>query len=190
MKLIFTILAAFLAFALTPANAHTRYRHHDRQQAWHDPWQSAWGAHQGAQQVWGWGGSHEPQTAPHKRLRAARAYSHEAHYATSGELLPHPAGCPHTAFCGCGAALEVFGRPIRDLWLAANWFAFPRAAPGAGMAAVRSHHVMVIREYLGNDRALVYDANSGHHLTRLHEVSLRGYTIVDPHGGRRHYAGI
>jgi len=74
----------------------------------------------------------------------------------------------------------MFGRPIRELWLAANWFRFPRSAPGPGTAAVRQHHVMVIREYLGGGRALVYDANSGHHLTRVHVVSLAGYTIVKP----------
>lgn len=35
-------------------------------------------------------------------------------------ILPHPPGCPRRAFCGCGAAVEVFGRPIRSLWLAAR----------------------------------------------------------------------
>lgn len=112
-------------------------------------------------------------------------YRHHARivYADRGEILPHPAGCPRTEFCGCGAAEEIFGRPIRWLWLAANWLGFPRAAPGYHMAAVRQHHVMVIRQYLGDDRAIVYDANSGHHLTRVHEVSLAGYRIVDPNGG-------
>ena len=99
-----------------------------------------------------------------------------------GAIIAHPAGCPARAFCGCGAAVELFGRPVRDLWLAANWFRFPRAAPGPSMAAVRAHHVMVIRQYLGAGRALVYDANSGRGLTRVHVVSLHGYAIVNPKG--------
>jgi hypothetical protein len=86
------------------------------------------------------------------------------------------------AFCGCGAAVEVFGSPIRGLWLAANWLRFPPAEPGPGMAAVRPHHVMIIRAYLGDGRALVYDANSGGHLTRVHVRSLRGYSIRNPRG--------
>ena len=102
------------------------------------------------------------------------------------EILPHPSGCPRTAFCGCGAASYLLGSPIRNLWLASNWFSFPRAAPGPGMAAVRRHHVMAIISYHGDGTATVYDANSGRHQTRIHQVSLRGYVIVDPH---RRYAG-
>lgn len=101
----------------------------------------------------------------------------------TSDVVAHPAGCPRVAFCGCGAAIEVFGRPIRALWLAANWFRFPRAEPAPGMAAVRPHHVMVIREIRGDGRALVYDANSGGHLTRVHVRSLAGYRIVNPRGG-------
>jgi hypothetical protein len=97
-----------------------------------------------------------------------------------GEVVSHPAGCPRIAFCGCGAAVEVFGRPIRALWLAREWFRFPRAEPSAGMAAVRAHHVMIIREYLGGGLARVYDANSGRHLTRVHVRSIAGYRIVNP----------
>jgi hypothetical protein len=101
---------------------------------------------------------------------------------TQGQVVAHPAGCPRVAFCGCGAAVEVFGSPVRALWLAVNWLKFPPAAPGPGMAAVRPHHVMIIRAYLGDDRALVYDANSGGHLTRVHVRSLRGYSIRNPRG--------
>src|SRR3569623_3640440 len=48
-------------------------------------------------------------------------------------ILPHPAGCPRRAFCGCGAAVEVFGKPVRSLWLAATWLRFPRATPAPVM---------------------------------------------------------
>ena len=98
----------------------------------------------------------------------------------AAQILPHPPGCPRRLFCGCGAAVEVFGRPVRNLWLAANWLKFPPAAPAPGMVAARSGHVMVIRQYLGNNRALVYDANSGGGLTRVHVRSLSGFSIRNP----------
>ena len=100
-----------------------------------------------------------------------------------GEIIAHPEGCPRTEFCGCGAALRIFGAPIRALWLAANWFHFPRALPAPGMAAVRQHHVFVLEQHIAGDIWMAYDANSGHHLTRIHPRSIAGYTIVNPHGG-------
>src|SRR5690349_19839535 len=45
------------------------------------------------------------------------------------QLLPHPVGCPASRFCGCGASIEVFGKSIRELWLARAWFKFPRTSP-------------------------------------------------------------
>lgn len=99
-------------------------------------------------------------------------------------VVSHPAGCPARAFCGCGAAVRIFGRPIRNLWLAANWFHFPRAAPAPGMAAVRRHHVFVLERHLAGSIWLAFDANSGHHRTRIHPRSIAGYAIVDPRGGR------
>ena len=99
-----------------------------------------------------------------------------------GEVVAHPAGCPSRAFCGCGAAVRIFGHSVRNLWLAANWFRFPRAAPAPGMAAVRRHHVFVLEQHIGGDRWLAYDANSGGHATRVHARSIAGYVIVNPHG--------
>ena len=99
---------------------------------------------------------------------------------TVGHVLPHPPGCPRRAFCGCGASVEVFGRAIPSLYLAANWLKFPKATPGPGMVAARRGHVMVIRQYLGGNRALVYDANSGRGLTRLHVRSLAGFSVRNP----------
>ena len=95
-------------------------------------------------------------------------------------IVAHPAGCPARQFCGCGAAVRVFGRPVRDLWLAANWYRFPRAAPAPGMAAVRPHHVFVLEADLGGGVWQVFDANSGHHATRIHARAIAGYTIVNP----------
>ena len=93
-----------------------------------------------------------------------------------------PAGCPR-AFCGCGAAIHVFGRVVPELNLAANWLRFPRTSPAPGMAAVRRGHVFVLEQSLGGDMWMAYDANSGGHATRIHARSLRGYTVVNPHAG-------
>jgi hypothetical protein len=101
----------------------------------------------------------------------------------SSAVVSHPAGCPATAFCGCGAAVRVFGRPIRDLWLAANWLRFPRAAPAPGMVAARRGHVFVLESHIGGSTWLAWDANSGHHATRIHARSIAGFAIVNPHGG-------
>lgn len=95
-------------------------------------------------------------------------------------IVAHPAGCPSRAFCGCGASIRVFGHSVRELWLAANWFKFPRSAPVPGTVAVRRHHVMVLEADLGGGIWRVYDANSGGHATRVHARSIAGYTIVSP----------
>jgi hypothetical protein len=96
------------------------------------------------------------------------------------EILPHPPGCPRRAFCGCGAAVRIFGAPVRALWLAANWFKFPPAPAAPGMVAVRRGHVFVIEAVVGPGRVVAYDANSGRGLTRRHVRSLAGYSVRDP----------
>lgn len=90
-----------------------------------------------------------------------------------------PAGCP-SSFCGCGAALRVFGRIVPELNLASNWLRFPRTSPAPGMVAARHGHVFVLEQHLGGDIWMAYDANSGGHATRMHARSLRGYTVVNP----------
>ena len=102
--------------------------------------------------------------------------------AEGDNIVSHPAGCPYTAFCGCGVSVKVFGHPVRDLFLASNWFKFPRTHAAPGMVAVRNHHVMYIMSADANGNATVYDPNSGHHQTRIHEVSLSGYRVVNPSG--------
>lgn len=96
------------------------------------------------------------------------------------QVVAHPSGCPRSLFCGCGAAVRVFGRPIRELWLARAWFKFPRTAPAPGMVAVRSGHVFVLEAHVSGNVWQVYDANSGGRLTRIHNRSLAGYTVVNP----------
>jgi hypothetical protein len=95
-----------------------------------------------------------------------------------------PSGCPH-AFCGCEASLFRFGRIIPQLNLASNWRRFPRAMPAAGMAAVRSGHVMILQQHVSGDIWYVHDGNAGGHVTREHPRSIAGYTIVDPGAGFR-----
>ena len=107
---------------------------------------------------------------------------HWGHYQTEGATVAHPSGCPRSAFCGCGVSVKVFGHPVRNLFLASNWFKFPRAHAAAGMVAVRRHHVIYIEQVDGNGNATVYDPNSGGHQTRVHERSLAGYSIHDPRG--------
>lgn len=97
-------------------------------------------------------------------------------------FVEHPAGCPSRAFCGCGVAMKVFGKPIRELWLASNWFKFPHASPAPGMVAVRNHHVFYIEAVLGKGMVMAYDPNSGGHRTRVHPRSLAGYSVRNPNG--------
>ena len=123
--------------------------------------------------------------APHKKKRVSVRdgdyYVSATSYSTATQVVPNPPGCPARAFCGCGAALEVFGRHVRSLWLARNWFQFPRTSPAPGMVAVRKHHVFVIRQVLENNTVLAYDANSGGRKTRIHVRSLSGFVVVNPH---------
>ena len=117
----------------------------------------------------------------HRRhARHHQHYSRVAAISAPATIVPNPAGCPSRAFCGCGAALRVFGHHVRDLWLAANWYRFPRTSPAPGTVAVRPHHVMVLEAELGPGVWQVYDANSGGHATRIHARSIAGYTIVQP----------
>lgn len=97
-------------------------------------------------------------------------------------ILPHPIGCPKTAYCGCGTAVEVFGEPIRDLWLASSWFKFPKAEPAPGMVAVRQNHVFKIEAVLGPNTVLAKNHNGGGHKSYLQVLSLNGYSVRNPKG--------
>lgn len=92
-----------------------------------------------------------------------------------------PSGCPHR-YCGCSASLYLFGKIRPNLNLAANWLRFPRATPAPRMAAARRGHVFVLVEHRYGNVWLAFDGNSGKGLTRLHERSISGFTIVNPNG--------
>jgi len=112
----------------------------------------------------------------------ARAHHHRnnQHFYEAGAVVGgRPSGCPH-AFCGCGASLYLFGRIIPHLNLAANWLRFPRTYPAPHMVAARSGHVFVLLEPVRGSVWRVYDANSGGHMTRIHERSIAGFAIVNP----------
>lgn len=110
--------------------------------------------------------------------------------AAQAEIVSHPSGCPRRAFCGCGASVESFGRPIASLFTARSWLRFPRAEPSSGHAAVRAHHVFILREHISGSMWLVYDANSGGRQTRVHARSIAGFTIVNPHGGASYASAV
>lgn len=92
---------------------------------------------------------------------------------------PHPSGCPWTAFCGCGVSTRVFGHPVRNLYLAAAWYKFPRASRAPGNVIVRRHHVQYI-DHEDRGSWICYDPNSGGHLTRMHACQFAGGTVVNP----------
>jgi hypothetical protein len=93
-----------------------------------------------------------------------------------------PSDCPH-AYCGCGLR-KYLGLSDKRLNLARNWARlFPRApGPAAGVAAVRSGHVMLLESSAGDGQWLVRDYNSGGGLSRLHVRDVRGYIFVNPRG--------
>jgi len=93
-----------------------------------------------------------------------------------------PSGCPHS-YCGCGLR-KYLGLEDTRLNLASNWARlFPReSGPRAGLAAVRSGHVMYIEGSADNGQWLVRNYNSGGGLSRVHVRDVRGYVFVNPHG--------
>lgn len=136
----------------------------------------------GCNQLWpcevsGFFGFQTEIAKPARRVR--RGIAAVSAWAASTVLGGRPSGCP-ARFCGCGASLHLFGRIIPSLNLAANWLRFPRTAPAPKMAAARLGHVFVLEQHISGDTWLVYDANSGGRLTRLHARSIAGFAIVDP----------
>ncbi|MCP3472203.1 hypothetical protein NLM33_17960 [Bradyrhizobium sp. CCGUVB1N3] len=113
-------------------------------------------------------------------VAGAPAAATEVNVAGTQIVGGRPSGCPRS-FCGCGAALHVFGRIVPELNLAANWLRFPRTSPAPGMVAARRGHVFVLEQHLQGDMWMAYDANSSRRSTRIHARSLRGYTVVNPH---------
>lgn len=90
-----------------------------------------------------------------------------------------PPGCPH-AYCGCGLA-RYLGIHDARLNLAWNWARFfPHTYAHSGAAAVRRHHVFLLREHVRGPFWLALDFNGGRHRTWLHVRDTRGYVFVNP----------
>lgn len=134
--------------------------------------------------------SHGTEASAYHAPKSRRGGHRRVIDANGTQVVSHPQGCPWRLFCGCGVSVKVFGRPIRELFLAANWRKFPSASPARGMVAWRWGHVFYIEEVNGDGTVQAYDPNSGGHLTRIHTVSLRGYHVVNPHGSRRYASAI
>lgn len=101
---------------------------------------------------------------------------------TSSWASGRPQGCPHR-FCGCALSIKVFGHSVRDLWLASNWFRFPRTVPAPHMVAVRRGHVFQLLSHVEGSKWTVWDPNSGGGRIRVHHRSIAGYAIVNPTRG-------
>jgi len=161
-------IALLLATIVMPS-AHARYRHHQRHQV------VSVVAAQCAPLPDGSGGC-EPATAARRALN-----SYARSDAGEGAIIgSRPVGCPH-AYCGCGLRKYLGLSDVR-LNLAHNWARlFPHESqPRAGLAAVRSHHVMYLESSMGGGQWQVRDFNSGGGLSRIHVRDVRGYVFVNP----------
>jgi hypothetical protein len=180
-----TAFLAALALVALASNAEARQRHksymaHERCNIdW--PCEGVAPSDRGELVVKSMGGFGSAQKVYKPRAQASQPRQRVAAAGTA--IVSHPSGCPSRAFCGCGAAVRVFGAPVRSLWLASNWLRFPRAAPAPGMVAARRGHVFVLEQHLGGNTWLAYDANSGRRQTRIHPRSIAGYVIVNPRSG-------
>jgi uncharacterized protein (TIGR02594 family) len=76
-----------------------------------------------------------------------------------------PSGCP-SAWCGCWLSLEVFGKNIRELWLAKNWLKFRHTSPSVGSVAVMSRrgggHVGIVTAFDEKGNPIIKSGNHGH----------------------------
>lgn len=118
--------------------------------------------------------------------RAERAFARSETVTIAADegssLGTRPEGCPR-AYCGCGLR-KYLGLEDERLNLASAWLRFPRVpGPAAGVAAVRSGHVMYIESSAADGQWLVRDYNSGGGLSRLHVRDVRGYVFVNPRAG-------
>ena len=117
-----------------------------------------------------------PAQAKHHRQHASRITLHNVTVSfTRNEQIigGRPSGCPH-AYCGCGARKHLGIDDVR-LNLASNW---RHLYHGSQMVAVWNHHIAIVEQMLGNGMAVLRDYNSGSGLSRIHERSIAGATLV------------
>lgn len=205
-----SIVLLLAAFALTPAEAfHKRHhnRHHhqysqsqphapdhfvlDRSErkARHQRVRSARSARGGGECILTnegrrvcMGAAPQAAMATAPEVPAVDAAGNRAYAMADARIIgSRPSDCP-TRYCGCGLR-KFLGIEDKRLNLASNWARlFPREpGPRAGLAAVRSGHVMYIEAAAGDGQWLIRDYNSGGGLSRLHVRDVRGYVFVNPH---------
>lgn len=75
-----------------------------------------------------------------------------------------PSDCPR-AWCGCWLSKEVFGKNIRDLWVAKNWLKFRKTSPAPGTIAVMGRrgggHVGKVLSVNGSTVTLISGNSTG-----------------------------
>ena len=180
IKQLVAALAVVLISSAAQAHNHRHYRHHHHQPNHRtiDKLPTVGRSSIISCDQYGCRGGQSKRTTE-RPIRQARHYS-----SGRGVIGGRRAGFPY-AFCGAEASYYVFGVAKRELWLAANWmWKFHRAPPAPGMAAARPGHVFILIRYIAGNDWLVHDGNSGHHQTREHVRSIRGYVIVNPHSAR------
>jgi hypothetical protein len=75
-----------------------------------------------------------------------------------------PSGCP-PLWCGCGLALKLFGKHVRELWPARAWLKCPHVSgPVRGSIAVlsrgrRGGHVGIVRGVDANGNPIIFSGN-------------------------------
>lgn len=91
-----------------------------------------------------------------------------------------PSQCPPRLWCGCAAAIKVFGEPRRDLWSARAWLKLgrpvPHPAPGAVVVYARGKrggHVGIVVSVVGPGRIIMWSGNDGNAI-RTRERSTAG----------------
>lgn len=178
-----TMLAAAVAAALIASPAHATKRSHHRHHAVQQTQQIIVCDHQGC---------HDRKveaSAPARRVVASRVY--DANGNDDERVVGgRPSACAirlgHSRrlipFCACAISVRVFGKAIPELFLASNWRRkFRHVAPAPNMVAARSGHAFLLLSHVSGKIWRVWDANSGGGKIRVHDRSIAGYTIVDPH---------
>lgn len=184
-----TVAAAFLFLGTLSAEARPRHAHHTHQakpaaeacfffcpQQQAEPVRSSKAARRAQ------------QTAEQFSAAPAQSFNQESgsRHASDTVVGGRPTGCP-SRWCGCQASIEIFGKIVPYLNLAANWLrSFPHVAHSAGapgMAAARPGHVVVLREHIAGNRWIIKDGNYAG-AAHIREADLSSYTIVDPRGGK------
>lgn len=89
------------------------------------------------------------------------------------------------AFCGCALSIKLFGKIKPDLNLAVNWVRFfPKTSPAPGMVAAKRGHVLQLIAQVKSSKWRVWTANSCGRKICIQNLSIAGYTVVDPRGPR------